>query len=163
MCLCHGGPKGGAKPSKNRAPKGGGPKGGEAKISRFFFPLLLPFSLLLSLSGCLLVEFWWCLKRRGPQMCAFGVGLSCEAPAALNPPAHTFQGPGLQKHHQNSTRRHPERDRKSDNGSGRGKKKGRNRGLPTLRGPALRGPTVWGPTLRGPIFSGFEPHPWAPP
>ena len=35
------------------------------------------------------VEFWWCLKRRGPEMCAFGVlGLSCEAPAA--PPDRGF-------------------------------------------------------------------------
>ena len=29
------------------------------------------------------MEFWWCLKRRDAQMCAFGVlWLSCEAPAA---------------------------------------------------------------------------------
>ena len=34
-----------------------------------------------SLSGGLLVEFWWCLKHRGPEMCTFGVlRLSCEAP-----------------------------------------------------------------------------------
>ena len=27
------------------------------------------------------LEFWWCLKRRGPEMCTFGVlGLSCASP-----------------------------------------------------------------------------------
>ena len=67
---------------KGGGPKGGAPKGGGPKISRFFFPLPLPFSLFLSLLG-LLVELWWCLKRWGHQMCLFGVlGLSCEAPAA---------------------------------------------------------------------------------
>ena len=57
---------------------GGAPKGGEPKISRFFFPFPPPFwSFCVSL-GVLLVEFWWCLKRRGPEKCTFGVlGLSC--------------------------------------------------------------------------------------
>ena len=42
------------------------------------FPLPHPFSLFLSLSGCLLVEIWWCLKCRDAQMCTFGVlRLSC--------------------------------------------------------------------------------------
>ena len=41
----------------------------------------------------------------------------------LRAQTHTFEGSGLQKHHQNSTRRHPERDQKSDDKSGRGKKK----------------------------------------
>ena len=58
-----GAPKGGAW--KGGAPKGGAPKGGEPKISRFFFPLPPQNSFFSSLSGCLLVEFWWCLKRRG--------------------------------------------------------------------------------------------------
>ena len=70
-----GAPKGGAP--KGRAPKGGAPKGGGPKISRFFFPFPATISLFLCLSGCLLVEFWWCLKRRSPSMCACGVlGLS---------------------------------------------------------------------------------------
>ena len=70
--------------AKGRAPKGGGPK-----ISRFF-PLLPPqFSFFSPSLGGSFVEFWWCLKRRGPEMC-------------------TFQGPGLHKHHQNSTKRPPE-------------------------------------------------------
>ena len=45
-----------------------------------FFPLPPPpFRSFSSLSGCLLVEFWWCLKSRDPRMCTFGVlGLSLE-------------------------------------------------------------------------------------
>ena len=34
-----------------------------------------------------------------------------------------FRPPALRKHHQNSTRRHPERDKKSKHGAGRGKKR----------------------------------------
>ena len=98
---------------KNSHPKGGAPKGGApipekwgprrvgprrvgprvwgAKNSAFFFSSPATISLFFCLSGCLLVEFWWCLKRRDPQMCTFGVlGLSCEAPAAPKPPGfHT--------------------------------------------------------------------------
>ena len=41
------------------------------------FALFLPFSatvsLFLCLSGCLLVEFWWCFERRNPEMCTFGL------------------------------------------------------------------------------------------
>ena len=39
------------------------------------FALFLPFpatvSLFLCLSGCLLVEFWWCFDSRNPEMCTF--------------------------------------------------------------------------------------------
>ena len=80
------------KHPKGAAPKGGAPKGGGPKISRFF-SLSATVSLFLCLSGCLLVELWWCLKRRNPQMCTVGVlGLSCEAPAAPKP---WFGGSGL--------------------------------------------------------------------
>ena len=66
-----GAPKGGAP--KGGAPKGGAPKGGGPKISRFFFPLPPQLSFFSP-------SLWWCLKRRGPEMCTFGVlGLSCEA------------------------------------------------------------------------------------
>ena len=48
-------------------PSAGPPSAGPSAL---FFPSLL-------------VEFWWCLKRRDPQMCTFGaLGLSCETPAA---------------------------------------------------------------------------------
>ena len=44
---------------------------------RAFFPSPVQNSFFSSLSGGLLVEFRWCLKRRGAQMCTFGVlGLS---------------------------------------------------------------------------------------
>ena len=52
--------------------RGGGPKGGGPKFRAFFFSLPSEISLFL-LSGGLLVKFWWCLKRRGAQMCTFGV------------------------------------------------------------------------------------------
>ena len=38
---------------------GGGGRGGRGKISRFF-PSPAPTSFFFCLSGCLLVEFWWC-------------------------------------------------------------------------------------------------------
>ena len=85
-----GGPKGGGP--KGGGPKGGGPKGGGAQNFALFFPLLPQNSFFSSLSGGLLVEFWWCLKRRGAQMCTFGVlWLSCEAPAARSRRGFTRQ------------------------------------------------------------------------
>ena len=45
----------------------GGPK------FRAFFTVPPQNSFFPSLSGGLLVEFCWCLKRRGAQMCTFGV------------------------------------------------------------------------------------------
>ena len=48
---------------------------------RSFFPLPLPLSHFLS--GCLLVEFWWCFSRPGPSnVYVWALGLSCETPAA---------------------------------------------------------------------------------
>ena len=45
-----------------------GPKGGGAQNFALFFPSLPPtFSFIFSLSGDLLVEFWWCVGRSGPQ------------------------------------------------------------------------------------------------
>ena len=98
------GPKGGAqksafervgpKPTKNRArwvgPRRVAPRRvGGPKFRPFFFPSPAPFLVFLSLSGCLLVEFWWCFEAPGTQMCTFGVlGLSCEAPAAPKPIWH---------------------------------------------------------------------------
>ena len=79
----------------------------------FFFPS--PATKFVLFFG-LLVEFWWCLKRRSPEMCTFGVlWLLCEAPAA--------RGSGQQKHHQNSTRRHPERVEKNEFCGERGRRK----------------------------------------
>ena len=53
-------------------------RGGRLKISRF------PFSFFLS-CGCLLVEFWWCLRRRDPQMCTLNPG----GPKAAGPIGQT--------------------------------------------------------------------------
>ena len=72
---------------------GGGPKGwvpevvwarrvGAQNFALFFLSPAGNF-ILSSLSGGLLVAFWWFLKRRDAHMCAFGVlWLSCEAAAA---------------------------------------------------------------------------------
>ena len=53
------------------------------------------------------------------------------------------------KHHQNSTRRHPERHKKSEMVAGEGKKKARNFGPSTLPGPRPSGPPPFAPTVRG--------------
>ena len=50
------------------APKGGGPKN-----FALFFPPPATIFFLLSLSWGPFVEFWWSLKRRGPEMCTFGL------------------------------------------------------------------------------------------
>ena len=77
----------GAQPRKSGGSKGGGSKGGGPEILRFFFPVRSQFSFFSSLSGGLLVKFWWCLKRRSPEMCTFGVlGLSCETRTKLSHP-----------------------------------------------------------------------------
>ena len=64
--------------------------------NRSIFPSPTPIFALFffSLSGCLLVEFWWCVKRQCPQMCTFGVlTLSCET---LRAP--TLRAPTLRAH-----------------------------------------------------------------
>ena len=86
----------------------------------------------------------------------WALGLSCETPTALGPPGlHattrelqtcTFESPGLRKHHQNSTRRHPERDKKNENRAGEAKKRAK------FWAPHPSGPCPSGRTLRGPQF-----------
>ena len=126
----------GAQTQKNRAPKGGATRV-EPEPRKKWDPVPSPashFRTFVSLwrsSRVFLVVF---LKRRGRQMFTFGVlGLSCEAlegPETAgvshdNPRAQTctFQGPHLQKHHQNSNERSSERGRKNENCGGRGEKK----------------------------------------
>ena len=56
---------------------------GAHNFALFFSPVPPQNSFFSSLSGGLLVEFWWCLKRRDAQMCVFGVLLVVvRAPAA---------------------------------------------------------------------------------
>ena len=80
-----------AKPRKSGGPEGWGPEGWGnegwsperwgPKISRLFFPLPPQFSFFSPSLLVFFVEFWWCLKRRGAQICTFGVlGLSCASP-----------------------------------------------------------------------------------
>ena len=82
-----GAPKGGGpegwepKPAKSGGPEGWGPEGWapEGWVDPKFSVFQCPATFFLPSLGGLLVEFWWCLKRRDPQMCTFGVlGLSCE-------------------------------------------------------------------------------------
>ena len=63
---------------------------GGPKFRAFLISPAAKFVLFFPLWGSS-AEFWWCLKRRGAQMCAFGVlWLSYEAPAAPKPPGfHT--------------------------------------------------------------------------
>ena len=113
---------------------------------RFFFPLPLPFSFYFSLSsGVFSLNFGGVLlKRRDPQMCAFGVlGLSRET-GGPKPRCVHIRGSRRFKHHQNSTRR-PQRKREKEQKWGREREnKARNFGPPTLRGPTFRGPTLPG-------------------
>ena len=64
-------------------------------------------------------------------------GVSHESPRAQC----TFEGPGLQSHHQNSTRRSPRKRRKNENCGGRGEKKSEILGGPAEGGVRRRG--VW--------------------
>ena len=88
----------------------------------------------------------------------------------------TFEGPGLQKHHQNSTRRPPERDKERKWERERDKKakfraptlraltfsrSGPHPSTPPLGPPTLRGPTLWGlhPSKRHPsVFFFLKKH-----
>ena len=137
-----GGPKGGG-PKKwepkawgARTQKKWGPKGGGPEISLFFFSPPAGNFFLSSLSGGFLVEFWWCLKRRDAQMCAFGVlWLSCEAPAVRSggaagvphdnqrtPNVHILSAPTLQTQPK-FKREDPQRDTEMNEFSGGREKK----------------------------------------
>ena len=77
-------------PRRVGAPKGGSPKfccpkGGRPKISRFFFPLPPQNLFFSSVSGGLLVGFWWCPTRPGRRG---------SHTTARELQTCTFQGPG---------------------------------------------------------------------
>ena len=84
---------------------------------------------------------------------AFSVSLGVFSPPGFHTTARELQtcmhisGPGASKHHQNSTRRHPERH-KSENGGGRGKKKREILGLPPFQA-SPSGPHFSGRGLKG--------------
>ena len=115
-----GGPKG-WRP-KGWGPKGWGPEGWGPKFRAFFLAPAGNF-ILSSLSGGssrgILVVFespvrshvhvWSSLVVVSAARSGGAAGVSHDSPRAQ---MCTFQGSGLQKHHQNSTRRHPEREEK---------------------------------------------------
>ena len=144
-----GGPKGGAR--RVGGPKGGGPKGGGAQNFAFFFSPATKF--VLSFLPSLVVFSWnfggvWSPGRSNVHVWSSRIvmwspgGLEAAGVSHDNQRAQTctFEGPGLQKHHQNSTRRHPEKEEKNEFCGGRGKKKERNVGRSGKGGPGKGGP-----------------------
>ena len=155
-------PKGGAQTQKKGWRRRVGPRRvGGPKFSRFFFRFPPPILLFLSLTVCLPVVFWWCLKRRGRQMCTFGVlGLLCEVPAAPKPPGfHTTQSPNVHIWGSRSSKtppkfneKTPRETEKERNGGGRGGKKSEMLGGPAEGGLAegrVQRPVVWGRVVQG--------------
>ena len=134
------------------------------------FALFLPFpatvSLFLCLSGCLLVEFWWCLKRRGLKCARFGLSgcrVKPRRPHQTGPPGLAHDSPRTPNVHisdpcaSNTTkiqREDTQRDTERAKWWREREEKTRNFGPPTLRGPTLRGPTLRSPTLRSPTIRG---------
>ena len=83
-------------------------------------------------------------------------GVSHDSPRAQT---CTFEGPGLQKHHQNSTKKTKREGEKNENCGGRGKKKSKILGGPAEGGPAEGGPAEGGPAEGGPAEGGSEGGP----
>ena len=124
-----------------------------------FFSLSRNSFILFSLSWwSFSLNFGGVFEDRDPQMCTFGLSgcrVKPRRPHQTGPPglAHEPQTPNVHisgfrpsKHHQNSTRRHPERHNENETVAGKGRKSAKF-GPPTLRGPTLRGPTPsgWSP------------------
>ena len=118
---------------------------------------------------------WYPTKSRrsgGQRTVASGAVAECtgcfgrvRVPAAPKPPGfhttarelqtYTLEGPGLQKHHQNSTRRPPEREEKNEFCGGRGKKRAtfwavQGKGVQGKGGVGKGGPGKGGPGKGGP-------------
>ena len=91
---------------KGGAPQGGALQGGGPKCRALFSLSRSRFALFVSL---------------GPK----AAGVSQDSPRAQT---WTFEGPGLQKDHQNSTIRHTQREKRNENGAGEGTKKERHYG-----------------------------------
>ena len=146
------------------------PSPGPPKISLFFFPLPPQNSFFSSLSGCLLVEFWWCFLTGPSNVHVWALWLSCGTPPDWAAGAshtttrelqtRTFERPGA-----SNTTKIPREDPKREKEE---RKKREILGPPTLRGSTFRGSTFRGSTLldstlSGPHFSGFGPPPFGPP
>ena len=120
------GPKGGAETVGPERVKGGGKKGGGPKISRFFFPSPAPIFILFfslwgssrvffSLSGCLLVSFFFSLEVFSWNFGGVLVGRDLKC-ACLRP-----RHENTRREKQKDTRRSPER-KIMKMGAGEGKK-----------------------------------------
>ena len=162
------------------------PSAGPPKFSLFFFPFPPPFRSFCVSLGVFSWNFGGVLKRKCPEMCTFGLsgcrvkprrphqtGRRGSHTTARELQTCTFQGTCASKHHQNSTRRPPERHRNSETEAGKGRKSAKfwashpsgphPFGAPPFRGPTLSGPHPFGappfrgPTLRGSTFSRFGP------
>ena len=139
MCLGCAAPPGG--PPFRRTPSAGPPSAGPPKISLFVFspaPIFVFYSLWRSSRGILVVFLKaGTLKyarlgsragRMGPLVFLKAAGVSHDSPRTPN--VH-IRGSRRFTHHQNSTKRPPEREKK---------KRKWDFGPPTLRGPTLPGP-----------------------
>ena len=135
------------------------PSAGPPKISLFFFPLPSPFSLFVSLTVCLLVDFGDFCADRDAQMCTFGVfGFSCEVQGPRSRRSFTWQSerPNVLisgflafKNTTKIPRKDSQRGKKRTKmGVGEGKKK-RNFGPPPPFGtPSFGTPPLWSPLGR---------------
>ena len=85
---------------------------------------------------------WWSGPRRPGLVGPPGFHTTVREPKQTC----TFEGPGLQKHHQNSTRRHPEREGKNEFCGGRGKKRAK---FWAVQGRAVPGRAVPGRAVPG--------------
>ena len=122
------------------------------KISRFFFPQTLPCSLsFFSSGGSASRPRGFHTTAREPKRAHLRV-------LALQTPPSFHEKTPRERERKKDTRRHPEREKMSENGSGRVKKKKTEiLGSPTLRTPSLQ-PShflqVWASTPLGPHTSG---------
>ena len=108
------------------------------------------FALFVSLSGCLLVEFWWCLKRRGLKCARLELSGCRVKPrrsqrplgfhtTAREPKRAHFMVPALQTPPKFHEKTHPERHKKNEMEAERGKQKSEMLGGPAEGGPAQGG------------------------
>ena len=138
-------------------PEGWGPEGWEDQNFALFFSFSRrKFHSFFSL-GVFSLNFGGVLKTKTFKCARLefsGCHVKPRWPGLVGPPGfhttarepkRTFLGPGLQKHHQNSTRRHPERHKKSETVAGKGRKRAK----------------LWAPPPFGAPPSG--PHPFGPP
>ena len=151
-------PKGGAP--KGGAPKGGGPEdcGPEGWGDQHFalFCLSRQHFALFFLSGPKAAG----ASHDSPRACVkprrlWGCRGFTRQPE--NSKREHFRAPAFEKHHQNSTKRHPRETQKERNGGGRGRKKSEILGGPAEEGPAEGGSRSGSPNRQQPEQPGVYP------